>query len=335
MKVEHMIEFAQRGTNWLVSITDEKGRMGEQESINAYYKCPYPLRIMGHQATAAQVLSYVVSHFMSKEGDFYESPEKRTSGTYTRFYCNHYPNEWFLRASYACNFFGLASKIQQFLMTSFDEELGAFRSEANNTSPIVDVFSTAMGGFCCMFTGMIEPAERAGQFLIRLLNDQPDATKYYLRWLPGKGFLTEPDQAGREKFYIIDTKQGGQTYWHLGMPIVTLAKLFEITGKQEYMDNAVRYYDYLMGCHSDVLCSPPSGKLCWGSAVMYRLTKDERYRKTNSQILEYFESLLQKDGHIEPPGAAPGIAGLELAMNYTGEFSTWFADSAAEITMKG
>jgi hypothetical protein len=331
-----MLEYARKGTEWCVSVTDENGRMGEQDSINAYYKCPLPLRLMGHQAAAARVLNYVVGHFMSAEGDFYEKPDKRTSGTYTRLYCQHYPNEWFLRAAHALGNQQVFWRTQRFLMTSCDEVTGGFRSEANHTSPVLDVMSTAMGAFCSLLAGMTDTAESAAYFLRRLLAEQPDPSKYYIRWHPEEGFLKQPENPDHTMFYVIDKTQPGQAYWHIGMPIVTLAKLYEATEKKEYLEDAIKYYDFVMSCNPDVACSPPAGKLCWGSAVLYRLTGDKRYRDTNSRILEYFASLWHKDGHVDPPGDnPPGFDRREVILNFTAEFSTWFADSAAEIAGAG
>ena len=65
-----------------------------------------------------------------------------------------------------------------------------------------------------------------------------------------------------------------------------------------FLKGAVGYFDFLVSCHSDVTCTAPAGKVSWGSALLYRLTKDERYLATSQKVLEYLLDIQQKDGSM-------------------------------------
>ena len=63
----------------------------------------------------------------------------------------------------------------------------------------------------------------------------------------------------------------------LGYPIAFLAKLYDATKNSYYIDTAKAYMEILLGCQGNLRTFHYSHKVAWGSAMMARITKDERY----------------------------------------------------------
>ena len=233
IKPEYLIERGKLGASWLTSKQNDDGTYQNTDDVGCYYKSPFSLTINGSTLTAVKCLSYSMKRYMTPAGDFMDSPEVRTGGTYTVKYCQLYPNGWFLRAAMALRWFDAGRKIFEFMLTCRDTETGGFRSKVGNESPILDSNSTAISVLGCMLSGRGDLAVSGGDFLIRMLKEQPDPGKYYVRWMPGKGFITGYD-AKEAPFYMIDASLPGQFYWQAGLPMCVLAQLYQYTGQERF-----------------------------------------------------------------------------------------------------
>ena len=343
IKAEHLIEKGKLGAYWLASRQTSRGNYKGLESGNAngiypdtddigcYYKSVYSLRINGETKAAVKSFSYVMRRFMTPEGDFVNSPEVRSGGTYTSTYCQLYPNGWLLRAAMALRWFDVGRLLFDFIFSCRDSQTAGFRSRVGNQSPIVDSNSTAICVLGCVLAGRHELAIAGGDFLIRMIEAQPDPSKFYIRWMPGEGPITEYSE-DKAKYYVIDASQPAQFYWQAGLPMCVLAQLYGFTGEDRFLGGAIKYHDFLVSCHSDVTCTPAAGKVSWGSSLLYRLTKDKRYLSTAQSVLEFLLDIQQKEGWmLLPQYSSFEEQPIKVTYDNTAEFSCWLADSAIEL----
>lgn len=341
---EQLAEKGKLAASWLASMQSERGTYrgltepdadglyADVEDICCYYKGPQGLAANGQALAATRGLRYVVNRFMTPEGDFRTSVEKRAAGSYTVKYCNLYPAFWLLGATVDLRAYSIARKIFRFMLTCSDERTGGFRSLVGNQSPIVDSNSTAAGLLSCIMGGATERAVGAGDFLIRMIDEQPDPDKYYIRWMPGDGPITEYDE-DVVKFYVISQAEAGQWYFQIGLAMCALAKLYEWTGEERFLAGSVRYFDFLISCHPDTTCTPPTGKTGWGAAILYRLTKDRRYLKTAQAVMEFILGCQQEEGWILQPPNTCLEDSIRNALDTTGEYCTWMSRVATELEL--
>ena len=99
IKCEHLMEAAIKAGQWFVTrqtelgnyIGNEKpdsnGTYTDTHDVGCYYKSLHFLKAVGQSDAAAKALNYVVDSFMADNGDFYNTPESRTSGSSTPTYC--------------------------------------------------------------------------------------------------------------------------------------------------------------------------------------------------------------------------------------------------------
>jgi len=97
---ERLFEKGRAAASWLASMQtrrgtyrgltepDADGLYCDFEDICCYSKTPAALPVNGETLSAMRALSYIMSRFMTSEGDFRTSPEIRAAGSYTVEYCN-------------------------------------------------------------------------------------------------------------------------------------------------------------------------------------------------------------------------------------------------------
>lgn len=343
IKPEYLIEKGKLGVSWLaerqtvqgiyrgIKDVNPDGVYPDTNDVGCYYKSPFSLIVNGQTQAAVKCVSYVMKRFMTPDGDFMNSPEVRSGGTYTTNYCQLYPNGWLLRAAMALRWFDLGRKVFDFILTCRDSKTGGFRSVVGDKSPIVDSNSTAISVLGCMLSGRPELAVSGGDFLLKMIDTQPDPSKFYVRWLPAEGFMTKYEEKD-SKFYVIDASKPAQNYWQAGLPMCILSQLYQFTREERFLKGAVKYYDFLTSCHLDVTCTAPASKVSWGSSLLYRLTGDKRYLTTAQKVLQFLLDIQQKEGYMllqqyssfeEQP--------IKITYDCTAEFSCWLADSAIEL----
>jgi len=314
----------------------EDGIYADTDDLGCYYKSAYTLRVAGEPAAAGRCLNYVAQRFMSDEGDFYNSPEERSSGSYGPVYCQLYPNAWLMRASSSLGWIGLSKKVLGFML-KYRTENGGFYAQVNPKTNVVDSNATAVGALCCLQGGLTDLAVQSGDFLLTMLDQQKDPSKFYARWVDGEGFLTDVSDVpeGQIKYWYINAEQGGQAYWVWAWPMNVLTYLSEVTGEEKYLKGALKIHDFLSGGHDDAFHFASAGKGGWGSAMLYRKTGEEKFLKTCLSQMDFILSHQHKDGYMVGTGVND-LDGQPIRTTYdfTADFTSWLVDSAAELATR-
>jgi len=313
---------------------DANGIYPDTHDVGCYYKSIHFLKAAGESLAAARALNYVVESFMSNEGDFFNTPENRTSGSYTPNYCQLYPNMWLLRGAVAMDRFEWSHKMLQFLMKYRDPKAGGFYYSVTPARKVIDSNATGFGIFCCLLGGDLPAAIQSGELILRMLKAQPQTDRFYLRWTEENGY--ETDFSGiPEKHLIycfIDTKKPAQAYWCWAWPMNGLIKLYGRTGEERYLKGAIEIYDFLASCHENAFHFTTAGKDGWGSSMLYRITGDKRYLKTALSQMDFILKAQHEDGYMLGPGAQTfDDQPLRTTYDFTADFGSWLVGVAMEL----
>ena len=348
LKSSDLIAAARKSAAWLADMQTPMGNYrglvapgpdgvySDTDDLGCYYKSMYTLRIAGEAAAAGRGMNYVAKRFMSTEGDFFNTPTERSSGSYGPVFCQLYPNAWLMRAAAALRWFGLGRKILSFMLKYRTSE-GGFYAQVNPPTRVIDSNATAVGALACILGGRIDLAVQSGDFLLRMLDAQKDPAKLYTRWETGKGFLTDVSNVLEKQilYWYIDPTKGKQAYWVWAWPMNVLLYLNEITCEDKYYRGALKIYDFLASGHSDAFHWVTAGKCGWGSAMLYRRTGDTRFLKTCLSQMEFVLSSQHKDGYMMGPGVTD-LSGqpIRTTYDYTADFACWLVDAASELATR-
>jgi len=350
VKSEQLEESAKRATAWLASELTEKGNYRGKEQpaadgtypdtddIGCYYKSIYSLRATGQSAAAAKCLSYVVKRFRSPEGDYFNTPTVRSSGSYGPYFCQLYQNAWLMRGAAALYWFELAREMLRFMNTQREPEFGGYYTQVNSTTGIMDSNSIAVGAYCCILGGEIALAKQSCDLLLRVLDNQPDSGILWSRCTKDGTLITDLSdvEAKNHRYVRVSASEPEQAYWIWGWPMNEFIGMYELTGDKRYFDAAVRIFDFLASSHPHAFGFTTAGKDAWGAAKLYRLTGDKRYLEKASLQMQYILDHQHKDGYMLGEGIEDESAQAKrTTLDYTADFTSWLVDNAAEFASRG
>lgn len=341
---------AKRGTAWLASqLTpmgnykgdepqDSDGTYPDTDDIGCYYKSIYTLRSSGQAAAAARAMAYVVKRFRSPEGDFYNTPDVRSSGSYGPVFCQLYQNAWLMRGAVVLKWFGLAKSILQFMNTQRDGECGGYYSHVNSKTGIMDSNSIAVGAYCCILGGQHEMAKQSCDLLLKLLANQDDKGILWSRCTkdgtPLKDLSEIPEK--NHRYARASAAEPQQAYWIWAWPMNELIAMYELTNEEKYLNGATEIFDFLASCHPHAFAFTTAGKDAWGAAKLYRLTSDERYLEKAMSQMQYILDHQHQNGYMLGEGVSDESGQpRRTTLDFTADFCSWLIDNSAEFACVG
>jgi len=350
VKSVQLEEAAKRATAWLAAQQTEMGNYRGKETpdangvypdtddIGCYYKSIYTLRAAGQSVAAARGLAYVVKRFRSPEGDYFNTPTVRSSGSYGPFFCQLYQNAWLMRGAAALYWFGLAQEMLRFMNTQREPEFGGYYTQVNSTTGIMDSNSTAVGAYSCILGGEYAKAKQSCDLLLRMLDNQQDDGILWSRNRKDGTLITDLSDVPEKnwRYVRVSASEPEQAYWIWAWPMNELIAVYELFGEQKYLDGAVKIFDFLAACHPHAFGFTTAGKDAWGAAKLYRITGDKRYLDKSMLQMQYILDHQHADGYMLGEGVKDedGQA-RRTTFDYTADFTSWLIDNAAEFASKG
>jgi hypothetical protein len=222
-----------------------------------------------------------------------------------------------------------------FILRYRDPESGGFFSEKSRSEGggRIDTLTTSFAGMACLYTGHLEEALRAGDSLVRFLTVQPRrGGRFYVSHRPNGNPITEyPEE--KALHYVVDPDEEKQWYFFVGYPVGFLGKLSSATGDRKYLRAAAGYFQRTAALHEDVYRFTASGKLAWGSGVLYKITRDTKYRSAAERICDYLLTLQNEDGSWLHRGAFRAMSEQprHVTLDVTHEFVSWLAEVALDL----
>jgi hypothetical protein len=323
---------ALKGAAWLLSQQRSDGSFSPiEEGVDAFYKIPYALAVTGYPRQAHQLIDWTIrSGALTTEGDVRGRLIKAQSAWHNE--CYTYSNSWMIIGAQRLGRFDYARRGIEFVRKFISAANGGVFSEPAFVlagKGRQDMVTSSQAGSACLYMGLWDEATRIGDWFVEMLRLQPDPEHIlYSCSDPSVGLITDfPEHY--PLMYAVKTSEKGQWYFYPGIAMGFLSKLYLATGKEAYLKASEGYFDFTPRCCDDVYCTGPSGKVGWGSAQMYWITGDEKYRQAAVAVGDYLLRSQRADGAWDLGG--PYGSDAYTLLDITAEFVVWCAEIAQHL----
>ncbi len=311
--------------------------------LASHYKAPYLYSVVGDRVRARKYADLIGTRYLQPDGDFRTHPDAKGWGHLPCSPANRYiySNGWLIAGFQKMGCYGLAQRGLAFIRRFQSPQSGGFYSRFDVASGAVvpaflDSSSTSSGGLALLACGRVEEAVRAGDFVLDLLDAQPQPERFYFSsWETGKGLMTDvfgdEDQnalRGRKQYCLsAEADPAHELVWLIGKPMKFLAKLYDATGERRYLGGAAALFDFFHRLPEGRWDNYANCKVMWGAAELFRHTGDLRYYETTLRILEWMcDSRRPWGGWVHwlwynSDEEQPFAAALDLVQELSGEMS--------------
>jgi len=313
------LDSALRGARWLLALLEPDGSLRTARNLTAYYKTPFGLVVAGHVSEAERMLDYVAATYMTPDGDL--------DGSGVPWYQQFriYPHAWLTCAAMARGRFEMARELTGVLERHFDPATGGFfatREGASKREGPQEIMTTSMAGLACLWAGRHDIARETGRWLRNLLEAQPDLTRgLYQVWDSRSGLVTE-FPAEQASGFLVDATKLRQWYFQYGISAAFLSSLGAATGEIAWILLAQKFLHSCRHCREDRFLTPQAGKIGWGAAWTYRMTRESRDRELAHAVIDGLRAIQGQDGSWNVAGvySAEPAEDSEPLLDVTSEF---------------
>jgi hypothetical protein len=184
------------------------------------------------------------------------------------------------------------------ILKKYQSRNGGFSNSNQNLQPIdwQESWISAQIGMAYLLAGDVRTANDVGQFLLDVWDKQPciDKKLYYC-YNPNKDeLILEAEQPSIA--YILEKQEPRQCFWVPGLISAFLGQLYLTTKNVIYLDYAKKYQDFVQSCTPKQFEGIEVCKTGLGSAVMYEITKEQRYLDWSIKVGDYFVRTQREDG---------------------------------------
>jgi hypothetical protein len=330
---QQLLAASERGIRWILAQQRADGSFCDpRDGIGGYYKVPYALSLTGHHREALRLANWIAKHHLTPEGDFRAPERKAIEPLHDAWPV--YANAWLIQGLHRVGRWDLSLAGAKFLL-GYQAPIGGFYALEGETR-FLEPVCTSWGGLAMLTTGHLDAARRAGDLLVRMVETQPDAGRFYFR-MDAEGALITDVPAGAELFYYVDAGRRQQIYYNPGIALILLAHLYQATGEKRYLNAGGELFAFTERCADDVYGYPPSGKLGLGCALLFATTCKSEALRAALQVGVYLMETQTAEGFWRLPDTGPYATlkdrdGMEIRLDIAAEFSTFLAEIAARVT---
>lgn len=272
-------------TKWLMTQQQRDGSFKPAElGLATCHKVPYALALMGEEERAARLCAWLVDQLMDDEGDFTKLyPRTRLMA---HFYL--YPNSWIIAGAQKLGLFTLSLPAAGFIDMLQHPETGGFlrAGPAAGLNDEQDLLSTSVGGLACLYTGHVDNANRAGDFLVWLLDQQPRSNVLCMAVRNKEELVTEVPDESLARYYVYLVGQPDQFYAAPSLAGLFLVKLYEATRNDDYLTAAQFYVNFAETGGPDKYTSIYSGFFGWAAAELFAATGNQNYLRISTEVAD-------------------------------------------------
>ena len=282
-KVSQYLRAAQKGADWIESNQSSDGSLGSEPGLGPIYKTTYALVMTGRLDAAWRLMDHITARYMPEPGVFRAAGESKLDqdGVF-------YRTCYILRAALCLGRFDVASPAALSHLYRYQHRSGGFcgglRPAARRR---INPLDTCMGGWLCLYTARLDRAIRAGDFLVRLIRNQPRMPeRLYFHTDSRTGRCVTAFDPGTDVCYYSDRKKDKQWFFVTGAIMGFLADLFRATGNRSYLRTATKLFAYEKGMHPRSFEWPCKCKVGWGAALLYSVTGDAMHRTMATKVAD-------------------------------------------------
>ena len=253
------------------------GSFGEGEvSATEYYKVPSAFLVCGQSNAANRLLNWVRRNGMTPDGDFIPRPDEAMDEYY---YAYH--NIWMIMGAHQLGQFDISERGMEFVMGFWDPESGGFYSSLTEREEDTkqDLWVVSGCGLAALYTGRTDVARGVGRWMRRMMQAQPNYPKQmYTVYTNAQGLITVPDPNDEVRYVVNNDAERDQFFFHPGIAGGFLARLYQATGEEEWLELSKEYMRFAEGANEYLMRLLRAGKVAWAASVLYILTGEQKYR---------------------------------------------------------
>ena len=205
-------------------------------------------------------------------------------------------------------------------MDFWDPDSGGFYSSPTerNAETKQDLWVVSGCGLAALYTGRLDVARGVGHWMARLMRAQPDyPQRMYSVYTRAEGLITEPDPSDEIRYVLNSDATRDQYFFHPGIAGGFLARLYQATGEEQWLELAKEYMRLAEGASEFLLHLLRAGKVAWAASVLYTLTGESRYR---DMAVRVGDNIIEQQA---PDGYWSGVGGTKPNDDATAEMVVW------------
>lgn len=287
------------------------GYIWEGYADDAFHKQAYSWALAGYVAEAHRLLTWVRDNRLDADGQL-----KAYKG-------DCYKMSWFLHGAHRLGRFDLSYPVMSFL-SSCQTPCGGLPHFSGDT--YCRSLATCWTGVSALYCGRLDVAQRAMEWAVSVLSQQPDEGRFYFR-TTRDGRLVTPEVDPGGALYI-DMSKPKQDYWEVGLMLQLACRLYLATGSTRYLDLAGRFFEVKLRCFDDRFTYVGSGKSSLGAALYYLCTGDGRGREAACSFADFLVETQYPEGGWRDE-TEPDM--LLIYIDHAAEFNIWLQELSAVL----
>ena len=296
-KLDKYRAVCRRGADWLLRHMNADGSIGPATDHLFYYRVPWTFALVGEIEAATRVLEWIRRNMLTAEGAV---EGIAAQGSFDERY-GSYPLACVVSGAVLMQRHDIARLCAPRLETWQDPDSGGLfsRYDRRDAAGEQELFPTSQAGMSLLTAGAVDAARRAGEWMERLWELQPEPEhRLYSVYRPDQGLATEFDDDDKV-MYVTEKDAPWQYHFNGGIGAAFLAHLYMATGEDRWLDLARLYQDFSMTTDECQFQSMQTCKSGWGSGLLYVATGEENYREWTVRMADWFCDNQYPDGHWE------------------------------------
>ena len=191
------------------------------------------------------------------------------------------------------------------MLRFWDPESGGFYSSPTERDAETkqDLWVVAGCGRAALYTGRLDAAMGVGRWMRRLMESQPNyPQQMYTVYSRARGLHTVPDPNDEIRYVVNADATRDQFFFHPGIAGAFLARLYQATGEEEWLELAREYMRFAEGASDYLFHLPRAGKVGWAASLLYTITGEPKYRDMAVRVGDNLIALQSEEGYWSWPG---------------------------------
>lgn len=333
-----LVEAIGKAQGWLAEAAVPGGCLDRHGlTYRGLFKAPLGLVSAGLPAEGMRALEMLTERFMPPNGDFRDppgaEPDPHPAPSLEYFY--PYRASWIVIGAHRLGRYDVSRRTGEFLLSLQDRNRGGFLTHPQASPPRFHICGTAQAALAALAVGDWQAAERAADFLVRAYDVQGNGAKRFCFTIDAAGRPVRDWPPAETGYCRLDVGRPGQKSFVTGLTAGTLALMHRTTGKERYLERAIRYHDLTRRSHDDAFTNPACGKLAWSSALLYVMTGEQRYRVDGLRAAETLCEIIRRDPPMHLAEDYPDFADqpVPLTFEVAFEYVYWLTETVKELTL--
>jgi hypothetical protein len=277
---------------WTEENLKPDGSWGWESSSSGYLSVAPFANAIGRRDWSLRVLRHVQEHFLDDQGALQQDSRFAEKIGYVP--------SWFVWGATGAGCFELSNCLANGLTAlQCPRSGGLFGSiQGARQGGRIEFDATTMGTLAFARSGRTGSCTRAADYLVGLLESQPDFNHcLYTEWEEPGGLVTE-EASG---FPVLRWDQPRQGYYKIGLFVVALVEAYGVSGSQDYLQAAISVYRHCTERAVDLWSSMLSHKMVWAAARLHAVTHEPQYTEDACRLADHLATLQHPDGTFPYP----------------------------------